>query len=107
MLTPEPAHVELDADLEQQQHDADIGQQLHLLAIGLAGFGEQLEGHQADHQVTDHRRQAKPPRDEPEHGSGQEQRAQLEDREGGRFHGCSLAFAQVRRRRVLGDAAAT
>ncbi len=90
MLAPEPADVELDADLEEQQHHADIGQQADLLLVRLAVFGQQLEGDQADHQVADDRGQPDASGDEPEHRCREEYRPQLEDRDGGLFHDASV-----------------
>ena len=33
VVAPQPAEVHLDADLEQEQHDADVGQQLELVVV--------------------------------------------------------------------------
>ena len=77
VFASQPAHVQLDADLEEQQHHADIGQQLHLLAVGLAVLRQQLEGDQADHQVADHGGQPEATRDVPEDGRRQEQHCRV------------------------------
>ena len=96
VLPSQSAHVELDADLEEQQHHADVGQQAHLLLVGLAVLGQQLEGDQADHQVADDRGQAEAAGDEPEDRCREEHRAELEDRDGGLFHACQRTRSRRR-----------
>ena len=90
MLPAQPAHVELDADLEEQQDDPEIGQQLDLLTVRLGVLGQELEGDDADDEVADDGRQAQTARDVPEDGGGQEDGAELEDGQGRRLHGGSL-----------------
>ena len=54
VVAPQPGEVHLDPDLEQQQHDADVGQQLELLVVGDIARRERREP-QADGQVADDR----------------------------------------------------
>ncbi len=85
VLAPQPAHVELDADLEEQQHHANIGEQTYELLGGTRALGQQLEAHEAYQQVADDRRQAHTPGDEPEHRGGEEDHPEFQDRDGGRL----------------------
>ena len=76
---PESPEVDLDADLEQQQHHADVGEQLELLAVGDVAGREGRDG-EAESEVADNRRQPETPR-QPAGGDGRnEERAELEDR---------------------------
>ena len=73
--------VDLDADLEQEQDDADVGQQMELLGVGDVARRERRD-EEADDEVADDGRQADAPRREAGCDGRQEDDADLED--GGR-----------------------
>ena len=59
MLTPQLERVDLDADLEQQQHHADIREELKLVVVRDVAGGEGRDD-KTDGQIPEHRRQPKP-----------------------------------------------
>ena len=85
VVASQPAEVHLDPDLEQEQHDPDVGKQLELLVVGDVPRRERGEA-KADRQVPDDRRQTESPR-QPAGGDGREQdEADLEDGRRGGVH---------------------
>ena len=70
--------VDLDADLEQEQHDPDVGQQLELLAVRDVARRERREA-QPDRQVADDRGEVQAARQPAGGDRGQEDEADLED----------------------------
>jgi hypothetical protein len=85
VLPAQAGDVDLDAHLEQEQHDADVGEELELLVVGHVARRERRDQH-ADREVADDRRQPQSP-GYPARERGEEQeQAQLEDRQGRRFH---------------------
>ena len=56
VLAAEPGDVDLDADLEQQQHDADVGEQHELVVVGDVARRERRHRQPHD-EVADDRRQ--------------------------------------------------
>ncbi len=85
MLATEAAEVDLDADLEQEQHDADLGQQLDLVAIGDVP-GREPGDDQPGGQVADDRGQPELARHPAEPGRQQQREADVEQ-ERRRLHG--------------------
>ena len=87
MLAAEPRDVDLDADLEQEQHDADVGEQHELLVVRDVAGRERRDEH-ADREVADDRREPQTARRETRQGRHEQQQPELEDRQRRRFHGC-------------------
>ena len=85
MLTAQVAEVDLDPDLEQQEHDTQLGHELELVAVRLVA-GRERGDREAGGEIADHRRQPELARDPPEPGGEQEREADIED-EVGRLHG--------------------
>ncbi len=78
VVASQPGQVDLDADLEQQQHDTDVGQQLELLAVGDVARRERREA-EPDRQVADDRGEVQPAREPAGGDRGQQDEADLED----------------------------
>ena len=87
--------VDLDADLEQEQHDPDVGQQLELLAVGDVAGRERREA-QPDGEVADDRGEVQAARQPAGGDRGQEDEADLED---GRRVGVHPGMVPARARR--------
>ncbi len=85
LLPSDPREIHLDADLEQQQHHADVGQQLDLLAVRDVARRERRHGH-AQREVADDGGQADTPGDPAERRGRKQDEAELEDRTGGEIH---------------------
>ena len=85
MVASQPGEVHLDADLEQEEDHADVGQQLELLVVGDVARGERREP-QPDGQVADDRGEMQPSC-QPAGGDRREQdEADLEDGRGRAGH---------------------
>ena len=78
MVASQLGQVDLDADLEQEQHDPDVGQQLELLAVRDVARRERREA-QPDRQVADDRGEVQAARQPAGGDRGQEDEADLED----------------------------
>src|SRR5207249_7704571 len=74
------AQIELDADLEQQQHDAHVGKDLDLMAVGDVAGRERTHG-EADDEVAEDRGEPDPPARHPGERGGEQLDADLEDGE--------------------------
>jgi hypothetical protein len=61
MLAPQPREVDLDADLEHEEDDPEVGQQLTLRPIGGIA-GREWRHREAESEVADDRRQPEPTR---------------------------------------------
>ena len=85
VLAPESGDVDLDADLEQEQHDAEVGEQLKLLVVGDVAGRERRHEH-ADREVAHDRRQAQPTCDPAGERRDEQEQPELEDRERRRIH---------------------
>ena len=82
MFAPQMPQVDLDPDLEQQQHDSDVGEQLQLVAIGDVA-GRERRDRQPHDEVADDRGQGQPSCQPAGCGRRQQHRAEFQDREGG------------------------
>ena len=60
MIAAEGEQVDLDADLEQQEDDTDIGQDVELVAVDDISWRERRD-READEKVAEHGRQPDPP----------------------------------------------
>ena len=78
MVAAQPCQVDLDADLEQEEHDPDVGEQLELLVVGHVAGRERREA-EPDGQVADDRREMEPARDPARGDRGEQDQADLED----------------------------
>jgi hypothetical protein len=85
VLAPEAGEIDLDAHLEQQQHDAHISQQLELRAIGDVA-GRERRHREPDGEIADDRGEPNPSCGPARGRREQEDDAELEDRAGGRVH---------------------
>ncbi len=88
MVAPEPRQVDLDADLEQEQDDADVREELQLLMIGDIARRERREG-EADGQVADDGGEMQPTSQPAGRDRSDQDQADLED---GRRRGVHLAM---------------
>src|SRR5947207_15768288 len=79
MIAAEGEQVDLDADLEQQEDDTDIGQDVELVAVDDISWRERRD-READEKVAEHGRQPDPPSQPPSARGGQEDDRNLEDR---------------------------
>jgi hypothetical protein len=79
------ARIDLDSDFEEQQHDADVGEELELMPIGNV-TGRERRHQQADEHVADHRRQSEPPEEESRTRRCEQHEADLEDGGGACIH---------------------
>jgi len=77
-IANQPHRVDLDADLEQEQHHADIRQQLELTPVGHITRRERRND-QAHDQVAEHRGQPQPPGQPARRHRQQEHEPDLED----------------------------
>ena len=78
MVASQLGQVDLDADLEQEQHDPDVGQQLELLAVRDVARRERREA-QPDREVADDRGEVQAAREPAGGDRGEEDEADLED----------------------------
>jgi hypothetical protein len=79
VVDAERARVDLDPDLEEKQDDADVCEELELVAVDGVARRERRD-QQADDHVADDGRQAESPHQEARARSGEEHQADLEDR---------------------------
>ena len=103
MVAAQPCQVDLDADLEQEEHDPDVGEQLELLVVGHVAGRERREA-EPDGQVADDRREMQPARDPARGDRGKQDEADLED---GRRLGVHLGMVPGASGRQAGSAAAS
>ena len=97
VFAAEAAEVDLDPHLEQEQHHADLGHQLDLVAVRLVAGRERRHG-EAGREVPDDRREPELARHPPERGREQQREADVED-EVGRLHRPRIAAGNQRARR--------
>ena len=106
LFAPDSHDIHLDADLEEQEDDSQVGEQLDLVAIGDVP-GRERRDHDAKQEVPDHRRQPDATGKPTEARRGEQDEADLEDRRG-RFHpgilgeGAGLAGGEPRHARLRG-----
>ena len=80
------AEIHLDPDLEEQEHDADVGEELDLLPVGDIARRERRH-RDAEQQVADDGGQTDPPGDPAEARGAEQDEADLEDRRRGLHRG--------------------
>ena len=85
MLAAQAPEVDLDTDLEEQEHHADVCEQLELLPVGDEAGRERRHG-DTERQVADDGGKPEPTGEPTGRDRSQQQRAELEDR-GCRLHG--------------------
>ena len=93
MLATHVPDVDLDADLEQEQHDADVGEELDLVAVRDVA-GRERRDDQARHEIADHRGKAQPARDPSERRRQQERQADVEQEVAG-VHGTRIPAGRI------------
>ncbi len=82
--------IDLDADLEEEQHDADVREHLELVTIRDVA-GRELRHEDPDGEVADHRGERDAPRRPARERREREDEPELEDRRRRRLHRQSAA----------------
>jgi uncharacterized pyridoxal phosphate-dependent enzyme len=88
MLAPEMREVDFDPDLEEQQHHADVSQELELVPVGDVA-GRERRDCETDDEIADDRGQAHPSGEPACRGCRQQECTELQDRNGCR-HGARV-----------------